>query len=99
MLHGTCEHILRDSFTHGSEQVCGANRLRQKTDGTGLHRLHAHRDAAMAGDKDDWPLRPCAHESPVQIEAAHVGHYDISDETAWCFWIVFRQKIERRCPR
>src|SRR3546814_8895231 len=45
--------IALDPFYYRVQQGLIANRLGKKVDRSGLHRLHRHRDIAVAGEEDD----------------------------------------------
>ena len=72
---------LLEGLVDGSHQYIGLERLRRKVERVGFHRLHGHRDVAVAGDEDDRNIGP-AGEPPLQLEAAESLEFHIEHEAA-----------------
>jgi len=70
----TCQRLL-----DGVEQVLVAERLGEKLDCPGFHRLHHHRHVAVASDENDWDVNLGFGQLALEVESAqprqpHVEH-------------------------
>jgi hypothetical protein len=65
--------VALDGLVNRIEQRLVAKRFSEKLNRTGLHRLHRHRDVAMASDKDDRNRKTGCSQLALEIESARSG--------------------------
>src|SRR5262249_55003243 len=58
----------------GIEELLFAERLGQKLDRAGFHRLHGHRDVTVSRDEDDGNTDPSVRHPLLEIETAQARH-------------------------
>src|SRR5262249_29737572 len=75
------------------KQLISSERFGEKIDRTRFHRLSAHGDVAMAGDKDELLFSAVLYERCLKIHPVHFRHSYIDDHACGP-WVLFtREKI------
>ena len=74
--------VTDERLVHGVEQLLVAEGLGQKVHGPGLHRLDAHRDIAVAGDKNNGHLYRAPGQFLLQLQPAEAWQPHIEHQAA-----------------
>src|SRR6516165_8668596 len=82
------DRITQQRLAYGGYELGAPHRLGEQGDRAGFHRLHRRRNVALSGDEDDGPVNAALRQRALQLEATHVGHANVSDQTTGCFRIV-----------
>jgi hypothetical protein len=69
-----------------SSNAWSRNGLGQKLNCTGFHRLHRHRDVAMAGNENDRNRRSGRSQFQLEIESARSGQTHVEDKACRRVW-------------
>ena len=69
------------------EQILVVKRFRDEVNRAGLHRAHAHRNIAMAGDENDWNPTVYRCHFPLKLHPAQARQTDIQHEAGRHFWL------------
>src|SRR5947208_248921 len=85
LAHGSATSL--NGAAYGVQQHVVCERLGEEFDSAGLHRLHAHWHVAVAGDEDDWHVRPLDKPllqfQPAEPRKRHVEHQAAGNRGAW----------------
>ena len=93
------EAILLDGDVNGFEQILVVHRFGEEIQSAALHRLHAHGDVAVAGEKNDGKLAAFRRQSLLQLQAIQAGHRDVEHETAGGAAVVSFKELPGRTER
>src|SRR5262249_45026226 len=74
--------VAGERLVHGVEQVLVAEGLGQKVHGPGFHRLHAHRDIAVASDENNGEGQVARRQPPLQLQPAEAWQSHIEHQAA-----------------
>jgi len=87
----------RERSRDGLEQSRLLERLFQKIDRAGFHRLHRNRDITMSRQDDDRHVDAAFGHRRLHLETIHVRHPDIEDDAAGLGRPCRLQKLNARC--
>ena len=76
------EAALLERAAHDFDEILGRKRLLDEVVGAVLHRLHGHRDVAVAGDQDDGQFGVDGLHLAQEGHAVHARQADVADDDA-----------------
>ena len=85
--------ITREAELNGVQELLITERLRKELNGTTLHRLHRHRDVAVACDEDDWEFPIRRGELALKIKTALPRQPDVEDQAGGAIRRIGLEKI------